>query len=306
MKKKIKNMAASVQERLHMKTRQSGRAYDELLRYYAMERFLYRLGRSEYADHFILKGALLFTVWDVPQSRATRDIDLMSSLSRSSGKLAGIVKEICKTDVEDDGVTFVLETVKGEPIQTDEDYVGVRVKFLARLAQVRISMQIDVGFGDTIFPKPVKIEYPVLLDMPSPRLKGYPPETVVAEKFHVMVEHGMLNSRMKDFYDLCLLAERFDFSSKMLSESLKKTFAKRSTPITLEPVVFSGAFEANERKIIQWNVFLRRSELKHGPKDLEQAIERIKKFLIPVIKECIGDSDKSLHWKAPGPWKPEK
>ncbi len=183
----LKNVAASVRQRLLNRAKETKRPFDELLQYYAMERFLYRLSQSPHRDKFVLKGALMFTVWEAEQFRATRDIDLSGKTNNETWNLAAIVQDVCRTEVEPDGMAFDAETVEADKIKEDADYAGVRVRFLGHLERARASMQIDVGFGDVITPGAAMIDYPVILDMPAPRLKGYPRETVVAEKFHAMV-----------------------------------------------------------------------------------------------------------------------
>ena len=238
----IKNVAASVRQRLLNRAKETNRPFDELLQYYAMERFLYRLSISKHCDKFVLKGALMFVVWEGPRSRATRDIDLAGRTKNSIENLVAIVKEVCGVDAEPDGMEFQPSNVIGERIKEDADYEGVRIRFIGHLGQARAAIQIDIGFGDMITPDPIDIDYPVLLDMPAPKLKGYPRETVVAEKFQAMVFLGMINTRMKDFHDIWLLAHQFDFDGKLLGAAVKETFAHRKTELTLEPVVFSCVF----------------------------------------------------------------
>lgn len=177
MKKKIKNLTASVRDRLSNRAKGTKRPFDELLQYFAMERFLYRLSRSKYKDKVVLKGALMFVVWRAPRSRATRDIDLLGRMGSAIEQLKAMVKEVCRVEVEPDGITFNPATVTGKRIKEDADYEGVRIRFTAYLDRARAPMQIDFGFGDTVFPKPAVISYPTILGMPEPRLKGYPRET---------------------------------------------------------------------------------------------------------------------------------
>ncbi len=209
-----KNMAASVHARLAEIARRTGRPFQELLQYYAMERFLYRLSKSPHAARFVLKGALMLRVWDAPMARPTKDIDLLGRLENSLENLSTVVREICAVDVEPDGLVFRPATVKSERIRED------RIRFDGLLARARIAMQLDVGIGDVMVPGPVEIAYPTLLDFPAPRLKGYPRETAIAEKFEAMVKLGTLNSRMKDFYDIWLLSRQFDFDGPTLAQAV--------------------------------------------------------------------------------------
>lgn len=182
--------------------RAQGRSFNDLLQFYAMERFLYRLARSDHAAKFILKGALLLRVRDPGGYRTTRDIDLLGRMASDIDAVAAAIASVCRERVAADGLEFDPESVRGERIVEDAEYEGVRVTFLGRLGNARVTMQVDVGFGDAVTPTPRPVDYPVLLDMPAPRLKAYPPETVIAEKFEVMLKRGDANSRMKDFHDI--------------------------------------------------------------------------------------------------------
>jgi len=210
------------------------RPFQELLQYYAMERFLYRLSKSPHSARFVLKGALMLRVWDAPMARPTKDIDLLGRLENSLENLSTVVREVCAVDVEPDGLVFRPPTVKSERIREDADYQGVRIRFEGSLGTARIAMQLDVGIGDVMVPGPVDIVYPTLLDFPAPRLKGYPRETAIAEKFEAMIKLGTLNSRMKDFYDIWLLSRQFDFDGPTLAQAVTATFANRGTALKAE------------------------------------------------------------------------
>lgn len=230
--KNVSNLAASVQARLQNQARATKRPFQELLQYYAMERFLYRLSMTPHRARFLLKGALMLHVWDAPLARATKDLDFLGRLDNSLENLERVVREVCTADVEPDGMVFDPTTVKTERIKEDADYEGVRVRFVGLLGKARVAMQIDVGFGDVVTPGAVDITYPALLDFPAPSLSGYPRETVVAEKFQAMVYLRTLNSRMKDFYDVWLLAGSSPSTarcSKMPSPPRSRTARQRST-----------------------------------------------------------------------------
>lgn len=298
MKKVVKDLSASVRQRLLNHAKETNRPFDELIQYYAMERFLYRLSQSDYSAELILKGALMFIAWDTGQSRATRDIDLLGHLKNTVENVVGMIKEICVLSVEHDGMRFDSASVKGRRIKEDADYEGVRVQFTGYLGRTQAAMQVDIGFGDTVYPKPSLIEYPSALGMPRPKLWGYPRETVVAEKFEAMVNLGLLNSRMKDFYDIYLLANQFDFNGGTLEKAIRQTFAHRGTTLTTSPFAFSDEFTKNPAKGAQWKAFLRKCNLSSAPKDLVDAINGLKVFLLPVVE---GKTTNQL-WKAPGPW----
>lgn len=201
-KEPIKNIAASVRQRLLYLAGEANRPFSELLQYYAMERFLYRLSKSPHRKKFVLKGALMFTVWEAPLSRPTMDIDLLGKTRNSMDNLVAVIQGACLQDVEPDGLSFDEKSVDAERIIEDADYEGVRVRFRSLLDTARCMIQLDVAFGDVISPSFLSIIFPTLLDMPAPRLQGYSMESTIAEKFEAMVKLGVLNSRMKDFYDI--------------------------------------------------------------------------------------------------------
>jgi hypothetical protein len=204
--KALKDVAASVRQRLLNRSRERGEDFQLTLIYFALERLMYRLSRSAYRDRFILKGAMLFSVWSETPHRATRDLDLLRRGDHEMSVLIHEFQEICRTPIEDDGMAFLPESISGEKIREGDEYQGIRLTFEARLGVARIPIQVDIGFGDAVLPKPEPLDYPTLLDFPAPRLLAYPRETVIAEKFQSMVELGIANSRMKDFFDLWFLA----------------------------------------------------------------------------------------------------
>lgn len=260
----IKNFPASIHDRLLNQARLLGKPFNELLQYYAIERFLYRLSRSRHASKFILKGALLFRIWGLSSSRSTRDIDLLGFTSNEVGNLVAIIQEICKQEVEQDGIFFDAETVTGERINEDAEYEGVRLRLSGLLGKARIHLQIDIGFSDIVTPVPGFRTYPVILSMSAPELQSYPPETVIAEKLQAMVFLGTVNSRMKDFYDLWFLASRFEFKGEVLQEAISATFEHRNIDIpSREPVAFSEQFAREKQS--QWSAFLATSSIADAP-----------------------------------------
>ncbi len=304
MKKDIKNLKASIRAQLQNKARESNRPFSEVLQYYGIERFLYRVSQSKYADKFILKGALMFTVWHVPERRATLDIDFSAQYDNQIFSIEKMMKDICKIDVISDGIIFDSNGVKGQRIKEDADYEGVRVKFVGVLERSRIPMQIDLGFGDSIYPKPKIIEYPVILDFPKPKLKGYPAESVISEKFEAMIKLGLLNSRMKDFYDIWLMMRQFNFDGLRLAEALKRTFKQRKTFLPQCKPLFAGEIydEKSDRQTL-WRAFLKKVDIKYVPEKLNIIAREIEKFLIkPLI--AINKNEKfNAKWKVSGPWK---
>jgi len=298
----VKNLEASVQARLQNLARATKRPFQGLLQYYAMERFLYRLSRSPHRERLILKGALMLHVWDAPLARATKDLDFLGHLERSRENLARVAREVCTADVEPDGMVFDAATVKTEPIKEDADYEGVRVRFVGLLGRARVAMQIDVGFGDVVTPGPEIITYPALLDFPAPKLSGYPRETVVAEKFQAMVYLGTLNSRMKDSYDVWLLANQFAFDGAVLAKAIAATFANRETAIDVAPIAFTADFTEQPSTLAQWTAFRRKLPDTERPENLAEIVLLLAEFLLPVARACATGERFDERWAPGGPW----
>lgn len=297
------NIQASVRDRLRNKTDETSLSFAETLQYYGMERFLYRFSKSKYVEKFILKGALLFTAWEVPERRTTFDIDFLARYDNQVAGIEAVIKDVCAVVVEPDGLVFDAKTVQGRKIKEDADYEGVRVKFIGYLERSQIPMQIDVGFGDIVYPKTKVMDYPVILDLPKPHLKCYPLESVVSEKFEAMIKLGLLNSRMKDFYDLWLMIRRFDFKGSDLAEALKKTFEHRRTPLPGKKPLFAEEIydETSDRQTL-WKAFLTKGRIKHAPENLSETAKIIEKFLIKPLEAVKKGQDFKGEWKAPGPW----
>lgn len=296
-----KDMAASVHQRLLNKAREAKRPFDELLQYYAMERFLYRLSQSEYVDSFILKGALLFRVWMIPDSRATRDMDFLAYVDNSIDELHKIVRDVIVTEVPDDGLLFDPGSVEAQRIKEDADYEGVRVRFNGLLGKARIRMQIDVGFGDVVHPAAVEGQFPVLLDHPIPTLRLYPPETVTAEKVEAMIHLGALNSRMKDFYDVWCLSKLNSFDGSTLLKAIRKTLENRKT-VAIPFAELSGELAESNEKQPQWAAFVKKSMV-DAPGDFADVLEEIGDMLSLVLDAISSEADFDATWNAGGPWK---
>ncbi len=278
----VKDVAASVHDRLLRMAKDSGVPFGEVLQYFAMERFLYRLSVSPQRDRFVLKGALMLRTWDAPLARPTMDIDLQGRMDNAASAVAAAIKNCLAVDVSQDGLSFDPESVEAQQIALDAAYTGVRVRFTGRLGErTRLVMQVDVGFGDPIVPGPVDIQFPVLLDFDPPMLLGYTPETTVAEKFQAMVELDLANSRMKDFYDLWMLAVTRQFDGATLARALAATFRNRRTPLPQTPPTALGpAFCGDEGKQIQWRAFLRRGRL--GSASLAEVTAAVSRLVMPV------------------------
>lgn len=249
---------------------------------YANERFLYRLSRSTHRAAFVLKGASLFALWQTGMPRPTKDVDLLGSGAPNPARLQQIFVEVLSLDVEPDGLTFDLASVKAQPIREEAVYDGVRITFGAQLGTAILALQVDVGFGDAVEPLPEEIRYPTLLDMPAPMLRAYRREVVVAEKFHAMVLLGLTNSRMKDYFDIAFLAARFPFEGAELARALQATFARRETAVPVElPVGLTDRFAQDSQKRAQWSAFVRRVR-GETQSTLEQAVAQVRTFVWPA------------------------
>lgn len=303
MKKPVNDVAASVRQRLQNVAKKTNRPFQEVLEYFAMERFLYRLACSKHASRFVLKGALMFRAWNAPASRPTRDIDLLGRMDSNVTAVVPVFKDVCNETVEPDGLIFHADSVAGQVIKEDADYAGVRVTFRATLQNSRFAMQVDVGFGDVMTPAAVATEYPTILDLPAPRLNGYSRETVVAEKFEAMVKLGLVNSQMKDFYDIWLLSQQFNFDGSVLSNAITRTFAHRKTQILAAPTALTSVFAHDAQKQTQWRAFLRKSRLTDAPAALPDVIVVLAAFLLPAAQAIVDGQAFNRTWQALGPWK---
>ena len=282
---RIKNMSASVRQRLLNYAQSSGRPFGEVLQYYAMERFLYRLSVSPHAGKFLLKGALMLTAWRAPVSRPTMDIDLLGKTSNEVESIVQQMREVVQVDAPDDGIVFDPASFAGNAIREDADYSGVRVTFTGNLGAARIHMQIDIGFGDIVTPAPEKLSYPTILDFPAPLLFGYSRETAIAEKLQALVQLRMLNSRMKDYYDLWLLSGHPELSIPTLRVAIQRTFQNRNTAIEAAPIGLSTEFCNDPGKETQWRAFLKRSNLTEIPKSLGEIGEDLREFFGPILSD---------------------
>lgn len=226
-----KNLATSVRARLLNVAKAQGADFNQVLVRFALERILYRLSQSAHADHFLLKGALLFTLWyDMPH-RTTRDADLLGFGASDLESIAQTFRDIASVEVED-GITFDPASVSVEEIRKDAGYAGARVLITGEIAKARCKTQIDIGFGDAVTPGPVHAIYPVLIaDLPAPRLRTYPVYTVISEKLHAIALLGMTNSRLKDYLDLWVLLDRETLNANTLAQAIAATFVRREMPV---------------------------------------------------------------------------
>ena len=252
-----RNIGASIRQRLLNLAHARGQPMELLLTRYALERLLHRLSLSPHRERFVLKGAMLLATWFDEPHRATRDVDLLGFGDPAHDALLGAFREVMAIEV-DDGVSFDLRGLRIEAIREEVEYGGSRLRTTAALAGARIPITVDIGFGDAVEPGVEDIDLPVLLDMPAPHLRAYPPETVVAEKFHAMVALGMANSRMKDYYDVWMLTSAFELDPERLRRAIVATFARRNTAVPAPvPVGLSDTFATDPGKRRQWDAFAR-------------------------------------------------
>lgn len=297
MARELRNVGASVRARLLERARAERSDFQILLTRYALERLLYRLSISAERDRFVLKGAMLFVTWFSDPFRPTRDLDLLGQGDPDATAIAERFRTICAAPAPDDGVVFDVTRLEAAAIRDEAEYGGVRVRTTATIAGARVPIQVDVGFGDAITPEAIEIDYPALLDAPSPHLRAYPPETVVAEKAEAIVSLGVANSRMKDFYDLWMIAQTFRLERTVLTTALRRTFERRGTawPTAVPPGLLE-AFAADKGG--QWRAFLGRERLGAAPAAFETVLRDLRAFLLPLFTGAEGGA----MWSLGGAW----
>jgi predicted nucleotidyltransferase component of viral defense system len=304
MSNAIINMARSVHDRLLKVSREKGLRFNNLQQRFAMERLLYRLSVSPFADQFTLKGALAVLAWTGGEQmyRPTMDIDLLGRTSNDPESLVEVFRSVVEQDVPIDGLIFDPDSITASPITEDAEYNGMRVRLTGRMANARIAIQIDIGFSDSPLPQPQQVSLPGLLDFPTLSMMGYRPESTIAEKLQAMVARDVLNSRMKDFADLWYLSRHFDFDGSVLAQAIARTFERRSTPIPPDPIAFTEEFALRDDKHVQWKAFLRRSRPDDVPEDFAEAVAGVAAFLKPVLGHLASGQPLPGNWLHPGPW----
>ena len=302
--RQLRNIGASVRARLLERSRKTGESFQFLLQRYGAERFLHRLGESTYRERFVLKGAMLLALWSEAIYRPTRDLDFTGYGSSLPDDIRSAICDICALPVADDGLVFDVEALSIQPIRGQDEYDALRARFGATLDRARIPMQIDIGFGDAIHPPPMDAHYPVLLDALQPRIRVYSREAVVAEKIHAMVAHGERNSRYKDFYDLQVLAQSFNFDGKHLVHAISATFEQRRTPVSeVLPVALTPPFYADASHAERWVRYRNRNELPAAPSDIGTVGDRVRSFLVePWVVMARGEAFTGK-WPPGGPWR---
>lgn len=284
MTKKLTNTPGAIKAQLVKIAHERREDFNLLFIRYVQERLLYRLSQSPHSDAFVLKGATLFTLWKGEPHRPTKDLDLLGRGEATSSALQRVFSDICRTEVFDDGLVFDVDSIASEPIREDARYEGVRLALTVSLGTVRTRMQIDVGFGDATVPRPVAVQFPTFLEMPAPKLRAYAPETVIAEKLEAMVQLGIANSRMKDFFDVNYLSETFDFDGAQLANAIRATFERRGTRIPDElPFALTSEFADDAAKKTQWAAFQNRLAKHPQERKLSDVVAALGRFLEPAI-----------------------
>lgn len=297
------DLAASVAARLLNRAKEAGDDHQTLLTHYCLERFLYRLGASDCRDRFVLKGAMLLRLWSDQPYRATRDLDLMRRGDGAFESIREDLRAIMITPVPPDAVNFDGEHIGVESIRAEDEYAGTRATLRARCGKARLTLQVDMGVGDAVWPAPQSCTYPTLLGFAAPEVLAYPREAVVAEKFEALVVLGDRNSRIKDFFDLQFLASHFEFDRATLAEAVRRTFERRHTPIPAEdPIGLTPGYWENPSRPTQVRAFARRAHLEVPDKPEAEFTRLLHAFLAPVLEDLRTKSPRTGAWRAGGPW----
>jgi hypothetical protein len=295
-------LSASILARLLTLAKQRGDDYSLLLNRFALERLLLRISTSPHANRFLLKGALLFTLWYDEPHRPTRDADLLGFGPDDEANLIATFRDIATMDL-DDGIAFDPESVKADAIREDSTYGGTRITLVARIGSARCALQIDVGFGDAVTPEPQTVAYPTLLrDFQAPTLRVYPVYTVIAEKYQAMVMLGQANSRMKDFYDLAVIAQRTQLDGATLAAAIAATFARRKTPLPHErPLALTSQFSEDSAKLRQWQAFLNKNRI--AAASLSATVALLDLLLWPPTQVAATNSPATAMWHPESGWR---
>jgi len=284
---KREQLVASVRQRLLNIANRDRVDFQGVLIRYGLERFLFRLGQSPHRNAFLLKGAFLFPAWRNDVNRPTRDVDLLGQGSPDPARLEIVVSEIVSCDVVDDGLDFPADNIRGEVIREASLYDGIRIKTPGQLGRTRIPLQIDIGFGDAAVPAGELLEFPTLLDQEPPRILAYRPEYVVAEKLEAMVVLGMINTQLKDYYDLWKITRTMGLSARELAGAVAVTFSRRGTPIPdTVPPALSEEYCQDDRRRRMWDAFLDRNGLDVGCESFESIVRDLRSYLMSILAEA--------------------
>ena len=296
-----RDIPASVHARLRQ-LRRRGQELNPILQRYVAERFLYRLGASDVADRFILKGASLFLVWHGEIYRGTRDIDLLGTGTTTRDELRRALDTICAIRCPEDGVLFKRSRTSGQHLPVDGGF-ATRFRVVGMLGNIRLPLQVDIGVGDTIHPPPRRSVYPTLLDHPQPIVWVYPRETLIAEKFAAMVVLGRSNSRIKDVWDIAALATNFGFEGRTLRRSIRATLLHREALWMANVAALSSAYYDEPDRQAMWSRFRSQVEVQgYDPKSFAEAGAVVCAFLMPVWSSIVDEQPFPMEWPPSGPW----
>lgn len=274
----------SIRARLLNISREENLSFQLILIRYLHERLLYRLSQSRYAKNFCLKGGVLLYSYSREKTRPTKDIDFLgTNIPNESAALEVAFREICSIDYKTDAVVFDPGSVVAEEIADQDEYKGIRLFVEARLDTIRQRLQIDVGFGDIVIPEPVFLNYPTFLpEADIPVVQAYSLETVIAEKFEAMIDLSIVNSRMKDFYDVYQILTTQKINPVNLKQAIYETFRNRKTSFNSDHSLFLPDFMTDPNRLAQWKAFLKNSNL---DQDLEFGL---------VVKTILGSVPESI------------
>jgi len=300
--------ADDVRRQLRLRADELGLDFQQAIQYYAMERFLFRLSRSAWSERFIVKGAVMLRVWDAAVARPTRDIDFLGRIENTPEAVRAAVQECLSAEVADDGLAF-SQDIEVAQAMLDDRYPGVRVKLRGDLAGARFTLRLDIGVDDAVVPAPGWVDYPPLLDQPAPRILAYDPATAVAEKLEAIVNLGLINSRLKDFYDLWMLAGALSFDGQTLADALGATFRARGTELPAEaPVALTNAFVEQSATSAMWRAYRSRLAASgiDAPADLADVVRVIGEFAMPPALAAASGTPFDQSWAPREGWRPTK
>ena len=303
-KRPLKNVGASVRARLLARSRETGEDFQSLLWRYAVERFLFRLGRSPYRRRLVLKGAMLFVLWNEPFHRPTQDIDFAAQGNAGPDDIVPALQHVCRIAAAD-GVVFGADHMTVSQIRGATDDGGVRIRFPATVDVARVTVQVDVGFGDSIQPPPADAEFPPLLDTAASRVLAYPKEAVVSEKLCAAIAHGEQTSRYKDFFDLYFMARRFHFEGLRLVQAFAATFEGRRSPTEDIPLPLTTGFYTDPARGERWRAYLTKRGRLRAPTDFSTVGELLRLFLTSPWRALSSGNPLAAEWLPAGPWQPK-
>ncbi len=299
--RELKNIPASVRARLLNEAKQQGESFDQLLQYFAIERFLYRLSLTEWGERFVVKGAIMLRAWGTPLGRPTRDIDFLGTIDNSAAVVERAVRDCLAVEYPDDGLVFDAEIETSE-INVADRYPGVRAVVRGHLDGGRFKLQLDVGIDDAVVTDPEWVDYPTLLDLEAPRILAFQPATAIAEKFETIVTKGLANSRLRDYYDIWLLSTIHAYGGAELAATIAGTFAHRRTELTATtPSGLTAAFYRTAEAQSRWRSFLSEKGI-DAPADLADVCEAIIDFIMPAVTAAAAEETFVLKWKPSTGW----